>query len=84
MRVPERQFRKIIGYRDLATLVIAIERHAPPHRPEGGQPSAEPRARYPLTAQPRIAAEVPRRPGHPRALGELGQFHCGVAELLYR
>jgi hypothetical protein len=23
---PERQFRKIIGYRDLATLVIAIER----------------------------------------------------------
>ena len=24
----ERQFRRIIGYRDLATLVIAIERHA--------------------------------------------------------
>jgi hypothetical protein len=26
MLEPERQFRKIIGYRDLATLVIAIER----------------------------------------------------------
>ena len=24
----ERQFRKIIGYRDLAKLVVAIERHA--------------------------------------------------------
>ena len=27
MLVAEQQFRKIIGYRDLATLVIAIERH---------------------------------------------------------
>lgn len=29
----ERQFRKIIGYRDLATLVIAIEREHSPHHP---------------------------------------------------
>jgi len=29
MLVAEQQFRRIIGYRDLATLVIAIERHAP-------------------------------------------------------
>jgi hypothetical protein len=29
MLVAEGQFRRIIGYRDLAKLVIAIERHAP-------------------------------------------------------
>ena len=29
----ERQFRRIIGYRDLATLVVAIERELAPHRP---------------------------------------------------
>jgi putative transposase len=28
MLVAEQQFRRIIGYRDLARLVIAIERHA--------------------------------------------------------
>jgi putative transposase len=28
MLVAEKQFRRIIGYRDLATLLIAIERHA--------------------------------------------------------
>ena len=28
MLVAEQQFRRIIGYRHLATLVIAIERHA--------------------------------------------------------
>lgn len=28
MLVAEQQFRRIIGYRDLANLVIAIERHA--------------------------------------------------------
>jgi putative transposase len=28
MLIAEQQFRKIIGYRDLATLVIAVERHA--------------------------------------------------------
>ncbi len=28
----ERQFRKIIGYRDLATLVVAIERDHEHHR----------------------------------------------------
>jgi putative transposase len=28
MLVAEQQFRRIVGYRDLATLVIAIERHA--------------------------------------------------------
>ncbi len=30
----EQQFRRIIGYRDLATLAIAIERHAPTTTPE--------------------------------------------------
>jgi hypothetical protein len=28
MLAAEQQFRRIIGYRDLATLVIAVERHA--------------------------------------------------------
>jgi hypothetical protein len=28
MLVAEQQFRRVIGYRDLAKLVIAIERHA--------------------------------------------------------
>ena len=28
MLVAEQEFRRIIGYRDLATLVIAVERHA--------------------------------------------------------
>jgi len=34
MLVAEQQFRRIIGYRDLATLVIAIERHALQIAPE--------------------------------------------------
>jgi putative transposase len=44
MLVAEQQFRRIIGYRDLATLVIAIERHAllaaqpNPDRAEVAQP----------------------------------------------
>jgi putative transposase len=44
MLVAEQQFRRIIGYRDLAKLVIAIERHAPliaektPDRQETHQP----------------------------------------------
>ena len=32
MLVAEQQFRRIIGYRDLAKLVIAIERHADPRQ----------------------------------------------------
>jgi hypothetical protein len=28
MLVAEQQFRRVIGYRDLATLVVAIERHS--------------------------------------------------------
>ena len=44
MLVAEQQFRRIIGYRDLAKLVIAIERHAilatptNPHRQEIAEP----------------------------------------------
>ncbi|MGH2883286.1 MAG: IS256 family transposase [Solirubrobacteraceae bacterium] len=44
MLVAEQQFRRIIGYRDLAKLVIAIERHATlaaptnPNRPEVAEP----------------------------------------------
>ena len=41
MLVAEQQFRRIIGYRDLATLVIAIERHAarPPSAPRPLSPT---------------------------------------------
>ena len=38
MLVAEQQFRRIIGYRDLATLVIAIERHAPLAAPDAQLP----------------------------------------------
>ena len=33
MLVAEQQFRRIIGYRDLAKLVVAVERHAPHSAP---------------------------------------------------
>jgi transposase-like protein len=45
MLVAEQQFRRIIGYRDLANLVIAVERHANPaartthDRPEVAEPA---------------------------------------------
>ena len=44
MLVAEQQFRRIIGYRDLATLVIAIERHALLAAPKDPDPrkTAEP------------------------------------------
>ena len=51
MLVAEQQFRRIIGYRDLATLVIAIERHAarpPPHSDQHHSHSGV-RSRYCLT-----------------------------------
>jgi putative transposase len=38
----ERQFRKIIGYRDLATLVVAIEREHDRRHAEGRTPTQEP------------------------------------------
>jgi hypothetical protein len=66
MLVAEQQFRRIIGYRDLAKLVIAIERHAILAAPTNldHQDVAEPVTVRPST--PGIAAEVPQRPGHPR------------------
>ena len=68
MLVAEQQFRRIIGYRDLAKLVIAIERHATLVAAKDQVPSGEPRARYRLTINPRgTAVEVPRRSGQPRA-----------------
>ena len=52
MLVAEQQFRRIIGYRDLAKLVIAIEHHALHRRPEQPRPSGDPRARYRLIVNP--------------------------------
>ena len=51
MLVAEQQFRRIIGYRDLATLVIAIERHAPgpPTDPDHCHSHSGDRSRYCLT-----------------------------------
>ena len=45
MLVAEQQFRRIIGYRDLADLVIAVERHAvhtPPPNNTARHEAAEP------------------------------------------
>jgi Transposase, Mutator family len=61
MLVAEAQFRRIIGYKHLATLVIAIERHAilSPRRTSTTRrsPSPLPSDRQPIG----IAAEIPRR-----------------------
>jgi hypothetical protein len=66
MLVAEQQFRRIIGYRDLAKLAIAIERHTPsssPIRTPAVWRSVSP---LPSDRQPTgIAAEAPRRSGHP-------------------
>ena len=37
----ERQFRRIIAYRDLAKLALAIERERAGHRPPASTPTAE-------------------------------------------
>ena len=65
MLVAEQQFRRIIGYRDLAKLVIAIERHTHLNAPKDQRPPGGRRTRYRLTVNPRIAVKVPRRSGHP-------------------
>ena len=63
----EKQFRKVIGYRDLATLVVAIERrlHLPQPNPTTTQEAAASQSLcndHTGTA----VTEIPRRPGHPR------------------
>ena len=74
MLLAEQQFRRIIGYRDLATLVIAIERHAAAtSSPHADHHHSHPgvRSRYRLTVNSHLeaAAKVPRRSGHPPARG---------------
>ncbi len=67
MLVAEQQFRRIIGYRDLAKLVIAIERHTILVAQQEPRPSGDPRRPLPSDHQPvRIAVEVPRRSGQPQ------------------
>ena len=66
MLVAEQQFRRIIGYRDLAKLVIAIERHALLVA-EKNRDRAKVLSPLPCNRQPeRIVTEVPRRSGQPR------------------
>ena len=52
MLVAEQQFRRIIGYRDLAKLVIAIERHTLLVCREQPRPSGDSPARYRVTINP--------------------------------
>jgi putative transposase len=52
MLVAEQQFRRIIGYRDLAKLVIATERHAILVAAKNATPQGDPRGRYRLTVNP--------------------------------
>lgn len=67
----EHQFRRIIGYSDLAKLVIAIERHnlavdTPPPPNDPRTPSPPPRSLPSDHQNPgAIAVKVPRRPGQP-------------------
>ena len=59
----ERQFRRIIGYADLAKLAVAIERDLARRNPvpdRGGR-----YAHHRLTVTPGPPSEVPRRAGHP-------------------
>jgi putative transposase len=68
MLVAEQQFRRIIGYRDLAKLVIAIERRHHGRR-EGPAPSGRRQARYRLTVNPSGSPiKVPRRSEQPLRL----------------
>ncbi len=50
MLVAEQQFRRIIGYRDLATLVIAVERHAMTVTRTAQLTPATPTTKTPITA----------------------------------
>ena len=67
MLVAEQQFRRIIGYRDLAKLVIAIERHAARtalRNPDLCHPHPGIRSRYCLTVNhPETAAKFHDDPG---------------------
>jgi len=71
MLVAEQQFRRIIGYRDLAKLVIAVERHAARAAPRTPTTVTHTPVQKPLLSDCQshveTAAEVPRRSGHPRA-----------------
>jgi hypothetical protein len=51
MLVAEQQFRRIIGYRELATLVIGIERHALHNTPSDQLPQEAPNS-LPSDRQP--------------------------------
>ena len=64
MLVAEQQFRRIIGYRDLAKLVIAVERHALLAAAEATTSATRSPSPLPSDRQPTgIAVEVPRRSG---------------------
>ena len=61
MLVAEQQFRRIIGYRDLAKLVIAIERHAHPHADTAHTTLRPRRPRSPSTVPSEIIHSQDRR-----------------------
>jgi hypothetical protein len=87
MLVAERRVRQIVGYRDLAKLVIAIERHtmlvASKNRDRQETCESVTRDHQPV----RIATEVPRRSGRPpmsgtvldRTAGQLVDDGAGIA-----
>ena len=71
MLVAEQQFRRIIGYRDLAKLVIAIERHAARLTHAAEPLSLTLRCQKPLPSDRQSTwrpPQVPRRSGHPPPL----------------
>jgi hypothetical protein len=60
----ERQFRRLIGYRDLAKLAVAVEREVTLPQPHNVRPSG-PLPSPPADNHTRTVTEVPRRLGHP-------------------
>jgi hypothetical protein len=61
----EHQFRRVIGYQDLAKLAAAVERegHPSPARPRSDRGGRYRRRR--VVTSTRTVTEVPHRPGHP-------------------
>ena len=77
----EQQFRRIIGYRDLAKLALAVERDLTPARRSGG--GAHARLRESITGPPpkiHGARDILHLPAHGGALAYVARAGCAGHE----